>query len=218
MDEYKTAELERYVDVLFADYRNSEIAQQQRLKILNDLLLEKEHLQMNGYSESQAVQQVLSTVYSREQTADNILVYHQKVTQDIKVSFMLWMLTGTIISVPIMVLGNYFFTAIFLVLSVLAVFKVLQNPKLTSDNNDELVFYDIDYYKLSNKRIWFIWMAYALLWCIVVSFFQSGADVVGLSDYIIYIMKYYPAVVFVVFPLWASGRRKFLFRHEVLNE
>jgi len=213
-------ELQRYVDILFADYRQYQAANKLRIKMLDELLTEKEQYQLQGKTEQEAVHLVLTSLDEFGAPAEgNCLVFKDRYHYTSNTSALLWMIAGLVLTVPLLCFGIVGPTVIMAVL--LAVTMVLWLRKAGLAQSDEVSFLDMDSLRRNSVKIWLVWALCTVLWCIAASLLHNGVlpfDMVeydGLYGKAILFSHYYIPFVFAVIPFWASGRRTIFLKQEV---
>lgn len=214
-------ELQRYVDILFADYRQFEAAERLRLEMLNDLLLQKETLQVQGQSEHEAERNVLASLDAFGAPAEgNILIYSSRYLHDSSLSLLLWLLVGLVLSVPLTVFGNPFFSiALICAVSVAAV-RYFRAASTAPEQQAE--FIDLEYLQQRNRRFWLVWIIFGLIWWLGAYlwssegfFIGSPVEESGLYGKALLLTRFYPPFCLLVVPLWAWGRTHLIWQAEV---
>ena len=214
-------ELQRYVDILFADYRNYEPARRLRLAMLDELLLEKERLQMSGKSEKEAVQTVLASLDDFGAPAEgNRLIYISRFRRDSTQSLLLWLLAGMILSAPLLMLSQLLLTLL-LFAAMVAVLLLWQKAGRLAQRG-EVGFWDMDLLTRQKHKLWRYWCVFTVLWAI-------GATLFSMESFPLYVpieyggfygsalkaARYYPPIVLAVIPLWGNHRFSLMLKNEV---
>lgn len=214
-------ELQRYVDILFADYRQYEDANVLRIQMLDELLTEKEQLQLQGQSEKEAIRAVLASLDEFGAPAEgNRLIYFNRFRHESNTALLLWLLAALVLSVPLLILGHFLVSiAVFLAVAVCFVFWLRSEPLR---ENNEVAFYDMDQVKQLSKKIWIWWAILTVVWLVGVTLFNSeafplGSPVAfgGLYGVALTAARYYLPLILIVLPLWASARTRIMLKNEV---
>ncbi len=214
-------DLERYVDILFADYRQYEHAQKLRIAMLNDLLLKKENLQMQGRSESDAIREVLASLDDFGAPAEgNYLVFSDMFRHDEAMSRLLWLIVGVVLSVPTLIVGQYWLSIVFVLALCICFF--LTRKDLRDMDSNKVNFYDMDELKATSGKYWKYWLIGSVVYLVLAYLWNTGRlpfieanFVAGPLGSAQKLFRYYPPLVFMVIPLWAADRPRLLIKNEM---
>lgn len=212
-------ELERYVDILFADYKEFEAARALRLAMLNDLLLKKESLQIQGKSEREAIRDVLASLDDLGAPAEgNILVYGNALRRDVNAALVRWLFAGLVLSVPLMVLGSYILTLLLLAALAAAGLRCFRQPEPLAAAE----FVDWAGLQQQNRRLVLIWLGFTAVWLLGAALlgrldipFLAAPEGSGSYVLALKLARYYPPLVLGVLPLWGLNRTRLLWDNEV---
>lgn len=208
-------DLQRYLDILFADYRESEPARRLRTKMLDRMLREKERMRAAGMSEKDAVARILNRVGHEDMHGEgSLLIYTDRFARDSAWSLFLWSLTGLVFSVPLLALGRPFFPILLLVVTLLA---ALWAWHFTSKQAvEDVSFYSSDSTRKLARILWIAFGAQLVLLTVVAFFPPSGAkSYLSVVNGAVRVARFYQPWLLVVFPLWATGLRRLLMKNEV---
>lgn len=215
-------DLERYVDILFANYRAYPQAEKLRIGMLNELLLEKESSQMQGRTEVEAVREVLSTLDDLGSAGhNNILVYGDKYRKACAASLVMWMFVGVLLSLPMLALGTLWFSALMLVGLLFAAGRYFFVCRGLDESSVEF----INQYNLrqNSQKHWLRWLIVAAVYLILVVVYRFGwlpflpeaGSTVTLVGQAISLLQFYPPLVLLVLPLCLNERYSLLLQNEV---
>lgn len=213
-------DLERYVDILFADYLGQPAAQRLRLEMLNDLLLKKEAFRVSGMNEQQAIQEVLSSLDDFGAPAEgNILLFVNCFRQRALQPALYWLLAGFIMSVPLLTLGKPLFSMLFLLAVSIAAWLYLNRG---SGDPQQAAFVDSLRLLRRLRRVWLAALAAALLWLLgaaLLSFGHSSFALPvqegGVYGAALLLSRFYPALLILFAPLAYSAQKRAMIECEV---
>ena len=213
-------DLQRYVDILFADYRQSEPARRLRIDMLNELLLEKERLRMEGLTEKEAVAQVLKQL-ERSGAPDegSLLVYADRFEADCSYSLLLWSLAALILSVPLLVLRQWLVPALLLALTLVLALRAWQHT--CGAQVEDVEFRSLEQLYPPQRWLSLGWLALAGVWWVLAAVLSRQlADGLlqvdeGLWGQAQLLARYYPPLLLAAFPLWGAGREGLLLKNQV---
>lgn len=214
-------ELQRYVDILFADYRQFEAAEKLRLEMLNELLLQKETLQIAGQSEREAIRNVLASLDDFGAPAEgNILIYSRRYRHDTQLAQLLWLIAGLVLSVPLLVLGSPILSAVFAVAMLVAAMRFFRMDDAALETEAEFV--DFDELRRGNRKLWLYWLIFTVIWLLGAYLWSaesfpigSPVEIGGAYGKALLLARYYPPLPLAVIPLWGAGRSRLIWRNEV---
>jgi hypothetical protein len=216
-------DLERYVNVLFADYAAVPAAQRLRIDMLNQLLLKKEALQISGLGEQEAIQEVLSGLDDFGAPAEgNLLIYINLFYHQTLHDMLLWLLAAFVMSVPLLVLGRPLFSILFLAAVAAAAFFYLRHNQA---DWQAVAFVDSGDLLRRIRRVWMLALAAMAVWLLVAAAVSFGSEsiaipVAGSGPYrtALLLARFYPGFLLLFVPLVFATQGKALFACEVGNE
>ena len=212
------ADLQRYLDILFADYREAEPARRLRTRMLKQMLREKERLRASGMSEQEAVSRILGRISSKGAQAEgSLLVYADRFARDAAWSLLHWCLTGLVVSVPLLVLGLPLFPILLLAATLFAAFWAWHYTSARQVEN--VTFFTYDTTKKLSRWLWLGFGAMLVLFTVGALFPPAGGDdQMKIVNGAVRIAKFYRPWLLIVFPLWGAGLQKLMLHNEVRQE
>ena len=207
-------DLQRYLDILFADYREAEPARRLRTRMLKQMLREKERLRASGMSEQEAVSRILGRISSKGAQAEgSILVYADRFARDAAWSLLHWCLTGLVFSVPLLVLGMPLFPIILLAATLFAAFWAWHYT--SGKDSDNVSFFTYDSMNKLRRGLWIGFGGLALLLTIGALFPPGDTEgKLKIVNGAIRVARFYQPWLLLVFPLWGSGLKRIMLKNE----
>ena len=208
-------DLQRYLDILFADYRQTEPADRLHTRMLKQMRREKQRLRDSGMSEKEAVTRVLNRAsMSGAQAEGSLLVYSDRFARDSAWSLLQWSLVGLVFSVPLLVLGMPLFPVLLLLATLFAAFWAWHYT--SGRDSDNVSFFTYDSMNKLRRGLWLGFGALALLLTIGALFPPDDAEgklkIVGGA---LRVARFYRPWLLLVFPLWGSGLQRLMLKNEV---
>ncbi|MBR5430017.1 MAG: hypothetical protein IK116_05765 [Firmicutes bacterium] len=207
-------EFQRYLDLLFADYREAEPARRLRSRMLSEMLQEKERMRAAGMTEKQAVNFILNRLTQEARSEGSLLVYGDRFTRDCAWSLLRWCLTGLVFSVPLLALGRPLFPILLLAATLLAALWTWRY--LPRRAVEDVAFLSYDSTKKLTHILW-IGFAVVLVLLTVAAAFPPASAVPRLRIYngALRVARFYQPWLLAVFPLWGSGLKRIMLKNEV---
>ena len=208
-------DLQRYLDILFADYREAEPARRLRSRMLNQMLREKERMRASGMSEREAVTRILGRISSKGARAEgSLLIYADRFARDCAWSLLHWCLTGLIFSVPLLVLGRPLFPIILLADTLFASFWAWHYTSAKPVEN--VSFFTYDSTRKLSRWLWLGFIVLVILFTVGALFPSAGADdQMKIVSGAVRAARFYQPWLLLVFPLWGNGLQKLMLKNEV---
>ncbi|MBR2783655.1 MAG: hypothetical protein IKD93_05650 [Firmicutes bacterium] len=208
-------EFERYLDILFAEYRDTEPARRLRQRMLGQMLREKDRLREAGLSEQAATARTLHRFSQENARAEgSLLIYADRFTRDSAWSLLRWCLVGLVFSMPLLVLGRPLFPIIMLAATLLSALWAWQY--LPRRSTEEVAFLT---YNSTRKLTRILWIAFAVVWLGLTAlalFPHSPAEPrLRIFDDAVKVARFYQPWLLLVFPLWGSGLKRVMLKNEV---
>ena len=208
-------DLQRYLDILFADYRQTEPADRLHTLMLKQMRREKQRLRDSGMSEKEAVTRVLNRASRNGAQAEgSLLVYTDRFARDSAWSLLQWSLVGLVFSVPLLVLGMPLFPILLLLATLFAAFWAWHYT--SGRDSDNVSFFTYESMNKLRRGLWLGFGALALLLTIGALFPPDDAEgklkIVGGA---LRVARFYRPWLLLVFPLWGSGLQRLMLKNEV---
>ena len=207
-------DLQRYLDILFADYRDAEPARRLRARMEGQMLREKDKLRSAGMTEKEAVSYVLNHMGQQGIHGEGtLLIYADRFARDSAGSLLGWSLTGLIFSAPLVVLGRLFFPILLLLISLFAAAWAWHytDQRVVED----VAFFSIDSTQKLSTRLWIVFGVLLLVFTVAAILkgkVEGQLPVVASAQRL---ADFYRPWLLIVFPLWGRGLRRLLLKNEV---
>ena len=208
-------DLQRYLDILFADYRQTEPADRLHTLMLKQMRREKQRLRDSGMSEKEAVTRVLNHASKNGAQAEgSLLVYTDRFARDSAWSLLQWSLVGLVFSAPLLVLGRPLFPMLLLLATLFAAFWAWHYT--SGKDSDNVSFFTYDSMNKLRRGLWIGFGGLALRLTIGALFPPGDTEgKLKIVNGAIRVARFYQPWLLLVFPLWGSGLQRLMLKNEV---
>jgi hypothetical protein len=217
-------ELKKYIDDLFAHQQLNTKVKDLKDEIYSNMLAKKQDLISQGLSEDEAIIRVKADI----PTIDNIIegnqiTYINRFKTECSQTLLLAGVILWILSMPTIILNEAFFS--FLAFWVMIIFGIYYLV-IKKNNQNEMVFINVDRYKKIRKMAWLIWFIYFTVCIGTVSgiifgsniWFSRPVQISGPYQFAVIAVKYYIPVSTVLLPIAIGSFPKILARNERKDE
>jgi|GEM_PF-5595134 len=216
-------ELQKYLDILFADYGHSVRAMEMKAGLLVNMSARLEQLQGQGLSEAEAVAEIKSRVSNIGQLVEgNRLVYIRRFRNDCLQAAVVYAVVAWIFSMPLIVLLSWVGTAVALLFMLAAAAAAWLYITQSKPDSAEVQFLNALRYKQRRGGVWQLWLLLFGIAATIISIFTfvlgEPPQPAGAGDWARLIARYYAPLLTIAIPLMVVNMDKLIDKNEVGNE
>ena len=216
-------ELQKYLDILFADYGHSALAMQMKAGILVNMRARMERLMAQGLAESDALAEIKSQVKDIGQLVEgNRLVYLRRFHNDCLQAAVIYTVIAWICSMPLIVFLAWPGAAVSLLFMLAAATAAWFYITQVKPDSAEVQFINALRYEKRRAGVWKLWAAFFLLAEAVITIFVFAAgDPVcpgNCWEWARLAAAYYAPLLTIAGPLLVANMDQLIRKNEVGNE
>lgn len=215
-------ELQKYLDILFANYGHSTAAMELKAGLLVKLRARMEMLLAGGLTEDEALAKVKSAVTDIGPLIEgNCLVYVSRFRHDCLLTALFYAIVTWIFSMPLIVLLDWagmVIAALLMLTAGAAAWAFIRNSGPTSA---ELSFLNANLYQQRKRSVWRWWLVAMLAVMLAISLFSFGKDTPlpsGAWAWATLLARYYAPLLTVALPLYISHIERLMHKNEAGQE
>lgn len=216
-------ELQKYLDILFADYGHSVLALEMKASVMVNMKRRMEALMAEGLDERAALAEIKDQVNDVGQlVVGNRLIYFRRFRNDCLQAAVIHALVAWIFSMPLIALLAWPGVAVSLLLMLATAAAAWFYITQAQPDSPEVRFVNAARYRQRRALVWKIWLLFFLLTAGLISVFTFAAGEpfkpTGGLAWAQLIARYYAPLLTVAFPLLVANMDQLIQKNEVGQE